>query len=103
MGWSSGSTGGLRLRSRECYCNPNIKTKDPSTPVSRAEENAREPSSAQDDLPNGVGWWTAWLRAVPLQRSARIRAAWTARDCPHYSCGQLLSSSARRHSGVGLG
>ena len=28
--------------------NSNSKTKDPSTPVSRAEEGAREPSSAQD-------------------------------------------------------
>jgi hypothetical protein len=30
-------------------CKNKTNTKDPSTPVSRAEENAREPSSAQDD------------------------------------------------------
>ena len=29
------------------------KTQDPSTPVSRAGESAREPSSAQDDM--GMG------------------------------------------------
>jgi hypothetical protein len=31
------------------------ETQDPSTPVSRAGENAREPSSAQDDT-----GWVSW-------------------------------------------
>jgi hypothetical protein len=33
----------------------NTETKDPSTPVSRAEENAREPSCAQDVCRGMVG------------------------------------------------